>query len=100
MNLRRTAVILSLLLAFILPGCAVQQPSPADKAAFSKLRDQCQAGDNQACENIAEAACLNGTPTTCKEECWPTNVARACAQYPPGRQPQSLPGGSFLPGPM
>jgi hypothetical protein len=79
MNLRTTAVVLSLL-ALALSGCAQQQPS-AFETALPKLRDQCVAGDNQACRKIAQGACVAGTPETCREDCWPANVAQACAEY-------------------
>ena len=68
------------LLALALSGCAQQQPS-AFEATVPKLRDQCVAGDNQACLKIAQGACLNGTPETCRADCWPANVAQACAPY-------------------
>ena len=74
------AAVVFTLLALALSGCAQQQPS-AFEATVPKLRDQCVAGDNQACNKIAEGACLNGTPETCRADCWPANVAQACAPY-------------------
>ena len=79
MNLRTTAVVLSVL-ALALSGCAQQQPS-AFETALPKLRDQCEAGDNQACRKIAQGACVAGTTETCQEDCWPENVAKACDEY-------------------
>jgi len=95
MNLRRTAVILSIL-SLAWSGCAAQ-PSTFEETVLPKLRAQCEQGVEKSCEQIAETACLNGTPTTCKEDCWPANVARACAQYRPdyGSRPAG-PGGSFF----
>ena len=74
------AAVVFTVLALALSGCAQQQPS-AFEATVPKLRDQCVAGDNQACNKIAEGACLNGTPETCRADCWPANVAQACAPY-------------------
>ncbi len=96
MNSRHPAVILSVLV-LALSGCAQQQPS-AFETALPKLRDQCEAGVTQACQKIAQGACQQGTPETCRAECWPANVAKACAEYRPEDTRPALPGGStFLP---
>ena len=102
MNTRQAAAVLSLLF-LALSGCAQQQPS-AFETALPKLRDQCVAGDNQACQKIAEGACLNGTPETCRAQCWPAIVAQACAPYRPEEMRRASPGpglgpGTFGPGP-
>src|SRR5271154_2222652 len=94
MNLRLIAVVASLL-GLALSGCAQQQTSPpsaAPDSSIAKLRDQCVAGDTQACQKIARRACMDGTPETCRAECWPANVAQACAAYNPEKGNSSLPG--------
>ena len=95
MNLRRNVVVLSLL-SLVLSGCAQQQPSTFETTLLPKLREQCEQGVQESCNQIAETACMNGTPTTCKEDCWPANVARACAQYRPDQSTRPVaPGGSL-----
>ncbi len=89
-KLCHVAAVLSLV-TLALSGCAQQQPS-AFETALPKLRDQCVAGDNQACEKIAEGACLNGTPETCRADCWPMIVERACASFRPEDMGRALPG--------
>src|ERR1700735_2227824 len=95
MNLRNAALVLCVL-ALTMAGCAQQQPS-AFETAVPKLRDQCVGGDTQACQKIAQGACVAGTPETCKADCWPAEVAQACAEYPPDDTRPAQPGG--LPGP-
>jgi hypothetical protein len=90
MNLRHTLALLAVLVLG-LSGCAQQQPSESE-TAIPKLREQCQAGDNQACEKIAKIACEQGTRQTCRAECWPANVARACAEYRPEDTKPANPG--------
>jgi hypothetical protein len=95
MNLRNTAVLLCVL-ALAMAGCAQQQPS-AFETAVPKLRDQCVGGDTQACQKIAQGSCVAGTPETCRADCWPAEVAKACGPYLPEDARPAQPGG--LPGP-
>jgi hypothetical protein len=72
-----------LFFSLALSQCAQQS---AFDAALPKLRSQCDAGDNNACEKIAEGVCGDETPETCRAKCnnlYGPAEAEACAEYAP-----------------